>query len=69
MCLLWLASNLKGLSWRWRHRVQFLKVFFFNQDWASLSINQPTSQSIHHKCFFPSTTSTPHSAVSSLGNQ
>lgn len=50
MCLLRLASNLKGLSWRWRHRVQFLKFFFFffNQDWTKVyrSINQPANQSI-----------------------
>ena len=47
MCLLWLASNLKGLSWRWRHRVQFLKVFFLTKTGPVYrSINQPANQSI-----------------------
>lgn len=46
MCLLWLASNLKGLSWRWRHQVQFLKVFFLTKT-GPKSIDQSTNQPIN----------------------
>lgn len=49
MCLLRLASNLKGLSWRWRHRVQFLKFFFFFflTRTGPKSIDQSTNQPIN----------------------